>query len=254
MTQPFLDSISVDGTVQATTFSGSGSGLSATSVPVAAINASGTLASNVFLCGDGTWKTITSGIIAPTPAITSFSSLSGNLEVGQTVNTPSFSASYNTTPTSVTLYDSVNATPVTLSSTTSFSSTHNFIRTTAGNVSFTLTANFSGTPTTASAYINWLTRTYYGHLTTFTTVTAMQSNVLTGSHTGNYTITAGTGEYLYFAIPTALGTPTFSVGGFTGGISLQTTSSYTNTYGVTTAYSIYKSDNPSLGTISVVLS
>ena len=57
--------LQVNGTVTATQFSGSGAGLSNTTVPVAAINASGTASSGTYLRGDGTWAS-TSGI-AGTP-------------------------------------------------------------------------------------------------------------------------------------------------------------------------------------------
>ena len=208
-----------------------------------------------FLYTDGAtdfWKPIYASDVNPDPAITAFSSVTATLEVGQTTTTPAFTATYNQTPPSVTLYDSINTTPVTISTITSFYSTHGFTRTTLGSVTFTLTAAYP-TPSIAHTNISWLDRTYYGHLTTFSTVSALQFSLLTSGYTGSYTITAATGEYLYFAIPTALGTPNFYVGGVEGGIALVSTTTYTNTYGVTVAYSIYKSDNPSLGTIAVVL-
>ena len=61
MAKKILDSMTVDGSIQATEFTGSGAGLSNTTVPVVAINATGTANSSTYLRGDGTWATVSGG-------------------------------------------------------------------------------------------------------------------------------------------------------------------------------------------------
>jgi len=280
MTKKLLDDIQIDGDVTADVFIGSsesltlpgfaattGGSVTSSDTVLTAIekleykvnNSSGSSlpvqVANTFLFTDGTtehWRPIYASDITPNPAITNFYPATSNLEVGQSIVNPAFIAAYNQTPPSVSLIDSKFSVSITLSNITSFISPHTFSLIAQGNVVFTLTANFT-TPSILTTHINWLPRLYYGHSSTFSTVSGLQYNILASSYSGNYTINAGLGEYLYFAIPTSFGTPTFYVGGFAGGISLETTNSFTNTYGITTSYSIYKSDNPSLGNITVQL-
>ncbi len=289
MTKKILDSLNVDGNVQADSFSGSGAaltdipqnatlpGFSATSgglitpsdtiltalekVEYKVNNVSGgsgttlpTFVPNTFLFTNGAtdyWRPVYQSDIIPNPSISSFGSAIVNLEVGQAVIQPAFSATYTQTPTTVTLFDSLHSTPVALSDINSFNSLYTFLLNTVGNVSFTLTATFTSGIATSTNYIYWLERLYYGHATSFTSVTSLQNNTLVSSRNGTYTITAATNEYIYFAIPANLGTPTFYVGGFAGGIDLIETINVTNSYGDVLSYSIYQSDNVSLGTITV---
>ena len=67
-------------------------------------------------------------------------------------------------------------------------------------------------------------------------------------------VTAGAGQYIYYAVPTSYGDCTFTSGGFTGGFTKVATVSYTNIYNVTTNYDIWKSDYAGLGTTSVIVS
>ena len=287
MTKKILDNLNVDGDVQADTFIGSGAEL--TDIPQNAVltgftatsggnivatdtiltalekveykvnNGSGgtslpTFVPNTFLYTNGStdsWKPIYQSDILPNPSITGFSANTPSVEVGQTVALPNFTASYSQTPTSVTLYDSTYSTPVTLSTINSFNSTHTFTKTSVGSITFTLIANFIPIPATATTTISWLERLYYGHVASFTNVSALQNSSLVLSRYGTYTITAGLGEYIIFGIPVNLGTPTFYVGGFAGGIDLLTTVNVTNAYSDTLSYNIFRSDNISLGTITV---
>jgi len=79
-------------------------------------------------------------------------------------------------------------------------------------------------------------------------------NKLSSGFAGTFNVNAGTGEYIYISFPSSFGTPTFYVGGFEGGISFLETVSFINAYGITTNYDIYKSDNASLGSTTVVVS
>lgn len=215
-----------------------------------------TLSANKWLWNDGNalfWKSIKASDIAANAAITSFNISNSSLEVGQSINTPSFTASYNETPISCTLKDSINNITQTLTNVNSFNSNYNFIKSSPGSVSFTLDAVMSS-ESTASVNLNWYYRLYYGTAISLTTPSSLSYNKLSSGFAGTFNVNAGTGEYIYISFPSSFGTPTFYVGGFEGGISFLETVSFTNSYGITTNYDIYQSDNVSLGATTVVVS
>ena len=80
------------------------------------------------------------------------------------------------------------------------------------------------------------------------------TKILQTSRAANLEVTANTGEFIFYCVPTSYGTCTFSVGGFSGGFSKVATISITNEFGVTADYDIYKSDNAALGKTNVVIS
>lgn len=71
---------------------------------------------------------------------------------------------------------------------------------------------------------------------------------LLNSFVGEYTVIAGDDQYIFIALPSRLGTPKITVGGFTGGFELYQTTNLTNANGYTEEYNIYKSIQPGLGT------
>ena len=213
------------------------------------------LSPGAYLYDNGTaWvpRLIHQSDIIPTPGISSFNVSPLSAEVGQIIANPSFSASYISTPSSVSLLNSDTNTSETINTFNTFSSIHSYSRSIAGIITFTLTANFDSAKTLDTSII-WLHRIYYGHSTLISAPSELQSSVLASSANASYTITASVGEYTYFAIPYSLSTPTFSVGGVQGGFNFVETVSFTNIYGLSIDYNIYKSDNVSLGTIVVTL-
>lgn len=58
-------------------------------------------------------------------------------------------------------------------------------------------------------------------------------------------------QYIYYAVPTRLGTVTFKVGGFEGGFEAPETVSVTNGSGYTENYYVYRSTNPMSASIAV---
>lgn len=80
------------------------------------------------------------------------------------------------------------------------------------------------------------------------------TNALADNLKGDYTVTAGDGEYIYFAIPAAWSSmPSFWVGGFEGGFALAKTFDFTNASGATVSYNVFKSVNASLGNTTVTV-
>lgn len=74
---------------------------------------------------------------------------------------------------------------------------------------------------------------------------------LSSSKSKTFSVNAGEGQYIYYAIPASFGTPTFYVGGFEGGFDVIKTFDFTNASGYTTSYNVWKSTNANLGSTTV---
>lgn len=68
-----------------------------------------------------------------------------------------------------------------------------------------------------------------------------------------FTVTAGAGEYIWYAYPTYFGIPEFSYGGFKGGFKYIKQVTFTNMYNVTEQYYIYRSVQPTLGNVEITV-
>ena len=105
-------------------------------------------------------------------------------------------------------------------------------------------------------YATFVNKKYYG-VSSKTTLTSSEINDLTGvldaDRKGDFTVNAGSGQYIFFAIPSAYGTPAFKVGGFDGGFDKVQTISHTNKSGHTENYDVYRSTNASLGSTTVTV-
>jgi hypothetical protein len=85
-------------------------------------------------------------------------------------------------------------------------------------------------------------------------IQALSNSQLQLSRNGTFNVTAGPTQKVYYAYRTAYGAATFTVGGFSGGFALDSsTISVTNTNGFTENYTLYESDNLGLGNITVVV-
>lgn len=107
-----------------------------------------------------------------------------------------------------------------------------------------------------SATITFANGVYYGKSTTSTYDSALISGLtkqLSNSKGRTITVNAGAGEYIFYCIPSRLGTCSFNVGGFDGGFSKVTTIDFTNSDNYKEKYDIYKSDNANLGNTNVTI-
>lgn len=77
---------------------------------------------------------------------------------------------------------------------------------------------------------------------------------LQASRGKTFTVNAGAGQHIYYAVPTRFGACAFNVGGFDGGFGKAATIEFTNASGYTESYDIYKSDNAGLGSTTVKVS
>ena len=206
------------------------------------------------------------------PAFTSFS-ISGQtttLEVGNSSNTnPTFT--WGTTNASNVATNSINITDVT--SAESLVTGHS----NGGSVSITHVAitkisatseqyQIQGTNThsvtfAANYYITWLWRVYHGESGTTPLVEAdieaLRVSELKSGFAGTWGYVAATAQYKYLAFPSLMGTATsFKDSSTNLDVPFETpyTVSVTNTYGVTTNYSVYRTTNQIGSSINIIVS
>lgn len=206
------------------------------------------------------------------PAFSSFS-ISGQpspLEVGATSNAnPSFVWGVtnlgNISPSMINISDTTNSVSlVTGHSTTSpASATYAGVtRTSTGTNIFTI----SGTNTNSSSFsrtysITWLWRAYFGEDATTPMLEAdiktLRVGNLQSGFAGTYNFNAVASQYKYLCYPSVLGTATSfkdQSTNLTVPFEAAYTVSVTNTYGVTTNYTIHRSTNMIGGALTVVVS
>lgn len=126
----------------------------------------------------------------------------------------------------------------------------------SSNTSFILEASDGKTIVNKNVTINFYNGRYYGvsNLENYDSNFILSLNkTLTNSRACSFTVDCDQGQYIFFAIPTRFGTPTFTVGGFTGGFTKVATVDFTNASGYTEPYNIYKSDYSNLGNTTVVV-
>ena len=124
------------------------------------------------------------------------------------------------------------------------------------NRTFRLEVNDGKTTVNKTVAINFYNGRYYGvsNSETYDSDFILSLNkTLTNSRACNFTVNCGPVQYIFFAIPTRFGTPTFTVGGFSGGFDKVKTILFENNSGFTENYDIWKSENSNLGNITVVV-
>lgn len=182
------------------------------------------------------------------PAFAATLSGGGLVEDGGTVTNPAFTASYTSTPTSVTIHDTQNATPATVAlPATSFTRTGVYVFSGLGTTkTFTLTASNATTSDTDTATYTTAQRVYYGAATPGTYneafMEALSSSVLKTSRSGSYAFTVTAGQRCYLVLPTAMGTPTIVIDGFETPFTSLGTANNTNANGVVIGYTFWASD------------
>ena len=183
-------------------------------------------------------------------AIGSFSVAPSMAENGSTISQITCSWKLNKTPVSLTL----NAESCSVNQT---SKTLNDLNVTA-NQSFTLKAtderNLSVTKTANLTFTNAV---YYGAAEDFGTLdsTFIRSlnKTLRTNKLPTFTVNAGEGQYIWYALPKSYGNCSFSVGGFSGGFTLMDTISFSNAFAYAEEYNIYRSDYTNLGQTTVTV-
>ena len=125
------------------------------------------------------------------------------------------------------------------------------------NKTFILKANDGKKDFGKNINFNFLNGRYWGvsDKTTYdSSFVKSLSKELSSSRSKTFTVNCGEGQYIYYCIPSNFGTPTFTVGGFSGGFNKVETIQFTNASGFTENYDIWKSTNSNLGNTTVVVS
>ena len=143
------------------------------------------------------------------------------------------------------------------------SGTHNITLLSDTNTTYTITVSStqSGVAVTSSTAFTFRNRIYWGvspadsYNEAF--IKSLGGNALDSDFVHAFTVNAGSGEYIYYAVPTAyvsspyINPPYFYIGGFSGGFEVVATNISYTYEGNTENYTLYKSVTANLGNTSV---
>lgn len=185
--------------------------------------------------------------------IASFSASPSTAEIGNTVKSVSLSWSTNKTPKALTLDGSALAVVDTAKTVTG---------TFTANKTWTLKATDERDATaTKTAKLSFVNGVYYGVAAepaecNSAFVLGLKKE-LRSSKLTSFSVNAASGQYIFYCLPKdrdGMGACSFRAGLMEGGFMLYATISFTNAYGYTEPYYVYRSDNAGLGQTSVTVS
>ena len=183
-----------------------------------------------------------------------------DVELGDTITEPEFTATYNRAPAAASLAIGVytlNVLSVSNPITALVTPSYDVIT----DLSAVLTANETGGPSKSSTvHFRWMPRCYFGVATVVgdgglnaAEVKALSGSFLASSLVKTFQVVATTTETIFYAYPTSFGEAIFYIGGYEGGFRAPLTVSIQNNFGVTLPYYVYESDLPNLGDTTVVV-
>lgn len=151
----------------------------------------------------------------------------------------------------VTLNWSVNKTPTTqtINNVAVTGNTQSYTGVT-DSTTYTLAVSDGDTNDVQSASVVFANRIYYGKAVNLSSVNTLNS-VVSDEIARRFTVTAGEGEYIIYAIPARLGNAVFYVDNWEGGFDAPVEQTITNSSGYSETYKVYKSTNANLGTTTV---
>ena len=180
--------------------------------------------------------------------IKSFSCDKSIVEIGSTVTSVVFNWSFDGIATSLTLDDTelpIDSKTYTLSDLSL-----------KANKTYTLKAmDKKDASSSRTLSINFYNGVYFGAAAIPSSINASfilsLSKTLQNSKSKTFTCNSGSNQYIWYALPTRLGTPTFNVGGFDGGFNKVSTFNFKNSSGYSENYDVYRSLNSNLGNKTV---
>ena len=172
-----------------------------------------------------------------------------NVEKGTTLSNTVFNWTYNKSVVSQSFNgESLDTSVRTYTFATPFNS----------NKTFTLTANDGSKSFSRNISFNFMNKRYWGVSTLVdldsSFIVSLSNSELSTNRNKTFTVNCGNDEHIFYCIPSTFGTPTFTVGGFSGGFDKVSTIEFTNNSGHKENYDIWKSTNSNLGSTTVVVS
>lgn len=182
-------------------------------------------------------------------SVTSFTTSTASAEIGSTVNNITLAWKLNKKPASLT----IDGTAQEAVADGSLSLTGLGLKETK---KWTLKATDErGTVATKETSLSFHNGVYYGVGSAQESYTSAfvrgLTKTLRSTKLASFTANAGAGQYIYYCLPTRMGTCTFTVGGFEGGFDLAGTINFENASGYKENYYIYRSTNAGLGNTTV---
>lgn len=196
------------------------------------------------------WKQKIEDLAYEPMAISAFTNNVNTVEMGSTVDAVTLNWTLNKDPES----QKVDNTPVEASKRT-LSLTGQGIK---ADKTFTLSAtderDKTVTKTTAIRFYNGV---YWGIGDTDQEIDSAfiltMTKGLQASRGKTFTVNAGEGKNIFYAVPSRYGSCQFNVGGFDGGFNKVSTFEFTNASGYAENYDVYKSTNANLGSTTVTV-
>lgn len=134
---------------------------------------------------------------------------------------------------------------------------YSYDKTVNTNKTFTLSANDGRNTVNRNVSVSFLNGRYWGVSSSEnydSDFIKTLSKELNENRAKTFTVNCGEGQHIFYCIPSRLGTPTFTVGGFSGGFNKVNTIQFSNKFGFVESYDIWKSSNSNLGNTTVVVS
>lgn len=184
--------------------------------------------------------------------ITSFSHNAGTKEMGATVTSVNLTWATNKTPTTLTLDGETLDVALTSKALSGLSITKDNVKT------WTLKATDErGAVSTKTTSISFQNGIYYGAAAVPDTINsafvmALANKLLHGTKNRTVPIAGGDGLYAWYAYPKRLGTSLFNIGGFDYEYEVETVS-FTNSFGYTENYYVYRSGQYAPASLSVTV-
>lgn len=187
-------------------------------------------------------------------SFTSFSNNIGTVELGTVVNTVKLTWGTNKTPTTLILNNVSIDTGLTSYTYNNLSLSPTSVSTTNYTIKATGERGESASKSTSISFVNGV---YYGVIDESAEINSATIRSMTrklqNSKSLTVTITPSSTEYIAFAFPARLGTPTFKMGGFETTCNC-TTIQFENASGYIESYNVYTTTYTGLGKTDVVVS
>lgn len=173
-------------------------------------------------------------------------------EVGSSISSITFNWTYNKDVVSQSLTDN------TLADETARTATYTPTTAISANKTFTLTASDGTKSVSKSVSVYFRNKIYWGAAATVDIynsafILALSNSNFATSYKGSYTMTIGAGQYGFITFPSSFGTLSkVKIGGFDTELESIGDISFTNSSGGVVTYSIYKTTQANLGTITMV--